>query len=182
VVAAGAITELAVTETGSDGRQDHSQALPDGQRTGTWPAEYLEYFASVDWVMSLEPKWTSTIFGLILVASWSLSALAFTIVVMSWLRQRDPMNRVAQTPHFHDWGNLMMALVMLWMLLRVLAVPDHLVRKSAGRDRLYVARTHDGWGIIAIAIVILQFAFPFYDAAVTCGEEEFGKTRVAGGY
>ncbi|HSQ23978.1 MAG TPA: hypothetical protein VLN44_06200, partial [Pyrinomonadaceae bacterium] len=48
-------------------------------------------FASIDWVMSLEPAWSSTIFGLIFVASWSLSALAFTIVVMSWLRKREPM-------------------------------------------------------------------------------------------
>jgi hypothetical protein len=118
-------------------------------------------FASVDWVMSLEPKWTSTIFGLIFVASWSLSALAFTIVVMSWLRKRDPMNRVAQTPHFHDWGNLLMALVMLWMYF---AFSQYLIIWSGNMPEetvWYVARTHDGWGVIAIAIVILQFVFPF---------------------
>jgi hypothetical protein len=56
----------------------------------------------------------STIYGLIFVAAWSLSALAFTIVVMSWLSKRAPMDRVAQPRHFHDWGNLLLALVMLW--------------------------------------------------------------------
>ena len=71
-------------------------------------------FASIDWVMSLEPAWSSTIFGLIFVAAWSLSALAFTIVVMSWLSKRAPMDRVAQPRHFQDWGNLLLTLVMLW--------------------------------------------------------------------
>src|SRR5215813_4082067 len=118
-------------------------------------------FASVDWVMSLEPTWSSTIFGLIFVASWSLSALAFTIVVMSWLRKREPMNRVAQPPHFHDWGNLLLALVMLWTYF---AFSQYLIIWSGNlpeETTWYVARNHGGWGVIAIAIAILQFAFPF---------------------
>src|SRR5256885_11778090 len=49
-------------------------------------------FASIDWVMSLEPKWSSTIFGFIFVAAWSLSALAFSIVALSWLSKRAPMD------------------------------------------------------------------------------------------
>src|SRR3989441_1890922 len=52
-------------------------------------------FASIDWVMSLDPAWSSTIFGLIFVAAWTLSALAFTILAMSWLSQREPMNAKA---------------------------------------------------------------------------------------
>lgn len=118
-------------------------------------------FASIDWVMSLEPEWMSTIFGLIFVAAWSLSALAFTIVMMSWLSKRAPMDRVAQRRHFHDWGNLLLALVMLWTYF---AFSQYLLIWSgnlAEETTWYVARKHDGWGVIAIAIVILQFAFPF---------------------
>jgi len=118
-------------------------------------------FASVDWVMSLEPKWFSTIFGLIFVAAWSLSALAFTIVVMSWLKKREPMDRVAQPAHFHDWGNLLLALVMLWTYF---AFSQYLIIWSGNMPEettWYVARNHGGWGAIALAIVILQFAFPF---------------------
>lgn len=118
-------------------------------------------FAAVDWVMSLEPAWSSTIYGLIFVASWSLSALAFTIVVMSWLKKRDPMNRVAQPAHFHDWGNLMLTLVMLWTYF---AFSQYLIIWSGNlpeETTWYVARKHGGWGLIAIGIVILQFAFPF---------------------
>ena len=118
-------------------------------------------FAAIDWVMSLDPAWSSTIFGLIFVASWSLSALAFGILVMSWLSQREPMNEVVRTSHFHDWGNLMMALVMLWMYF---AFSQYLIIWPANlpeETTWYVARKHDGWGIIALGIVILQFMFPF---------------------
>ena len=118
-------------------------------------------FAAIDWVMSLEPEWMSTIFGLIFVAAWSLSALAFTIVMMSWLSKRAPMDRVAQRRHFHDWGNLLLALVMLWTYF---AFSQYLLIWSgnlAEETTWYVARKHGGWGVIALGIVILQFAFPF---------------------
>ena len=118
-------------------------------------------FAAVDWVMSLEPAWFSTIYGLLFVASWSLSALALTIIVMSWLRKREPMIRIAQPAHFHDWGNLLLTLVMLWTYF---AFSQYLIIWSGNlpeETTWYVARKHGGWGVIAIAIVILQFAFPF---------------------
>jgi hypothetical protein len=118
-------------------------------------------FASIDWVMSLDPAWYSTIYGLLFVASWSLSALAFGILVMSWLAKREPMNTVVRTSHFHDWGNLLLALVMLWTYF---AFSQYLIIWSSNLPEetvWYVARTHGGWGVIALAIVILQFAFPF---------------------
>ncbi len=118
-------------------------------------------FASIDWVMSLDPAWSSTIYGLIFVASWSLSALAFAILVMSWLAKREPMNAVVRTSHFHDWGNLMMTLVMLWMYF---AFSQYLIIWSGNlpeETTWFVARKHGGWGVIALGIVILQFAFPF---------------------
>jgi hypothetical protein len=118
-------------------------------------------FASIDWVMSLDPAWSSTIYGLIFVASWSLSALAFAILAMSWLAKREPMNAVVRTSHFHDWGNLLMALVMLWMYF---SFSQYLIIWSGNLPEetvWFVARKHGGWGVIALAVVVLQFAFPF---------------------
>ena len=118
-------------------------------------------FAAIDWVMSLDPSWYSTIYGLIFVASWALSALAFTILVMSWLAVRDPMDTVVQPRHSHDWGNLTLALVMLWTYF---AFSQYLLIWSGNlpeETTWYVARKHGGWGAIALAVVIFQFAFPF---------------------
>jgi hypothetical protein len=118
-------------------------------------------FAAIDWVMSLEPGWSSTIFGLIFVASWTLSALAFTTLTMTWLSRREPMNAVVQRSHFHDLGNLTLALVMLWTYF---AFSQYLIIWSGNlpeETTWYVARKHGGWGAIALGIVILQFVFPF---------------------
>ena len=118
-------------------------------------------FAAIDWVMSLDPSWSSTIFGLIFVASWTMSALAFTVMTSAWLSQREPMNAVLRPSHFQDLGNLTLTLVMLWTYF---AFSQYLIIWSANlpeETTWYVARKHGGWGAIALAIAILQFAFPF---------------------
>jgi hypothetical protein len=118
-------------------------------------------FAAIDWVMSLDPSWSSTIFGLIFVASWTLSALAFTVLTSAWLSQREPMHAVLRPSHFRDLGNLTLTLVMLWTYF---AFSQYLIIWSGNlpeETTWYVARTHGGWGAIALAIAILQFAFPF---------------------
>ena len=118
-------------------------------------------FAAIDWVMSLDPTWSSTIFGFIFVASWALSALAFTVLVSAWLSQREPMNKVLRPWHFNDLGNLTLTLVMLWTYF---AFSQYLIIWSGNlpeETTWYVARKHGGWGAIAVAMVILQFAFPF---------------------
>ncbi|HEV7475506.1 MAG TPA: hypothetical protein VGN90_15740, partial [Pyrinomonadaceae bacterium] len=59
-------------------------------------------FASIDWFMSLDPLWSSTIYGFIFVAAWALSALAFTVAVMAALAKHEPMNNIVGQSHFHD--------------------------------------------------------------------------------
>ena len=118
-------------------------------------------FASIDWVMSLDPSWSSTIFGFIFVAAWTMSSLAFTILAMSWLSKREPMKAVVRSSHFHDLGNLLLALVMLWTYF---AFSQYLIIWSGNlpeETTWYVARKHGGWGVIALVIAIFQFAFPF---------------------
>src|SRR5205814_4067662 len=91
----------------------------------------------------------------------TLSALALTILAMSWLSQREPMNGVLRPSHFQDLGNLTLTLVMLWTYF---AFSQYLIIWSGNlpeETTWYVARKHGGWGAIALAIAILQFAFPF---------------------
>jgi hypothetical protein len=118
-------------------------------------------FASIDWFMSLDWEWSSTIYGFIFVAAWSLSALAFTIAVMAALSKHEPMNNVVAQLHFHDLGKLLLALVMLWSYF---AFSQFLIIWSGNLPeeiRWYLPRIHGSWGAIALAVVILHFAFPF---------------------
>ena len=118
-------------------------------------------FASVDWYMSLEPEWFSTIYGFIWVAAWTLSALAFTIAVLAWLSGQEPMRRVVAPLHFHDLGKLLLALVMLWSYF---AFSQYLIIWSGNLPEeigYYIVRTHHVWGIVIVTIALLHFAAPF---------------------
>ena len=118
-------------------------------------------FASIDWYMSLEPEWFSTIYGFIYVAAWSLSALAFVIAVMAGLSREEPMKRIVAPLHFHDLGKLLLALVMLWAYF---AFSQYLIIWSGNlpeETTWYLKRTHGAWGAIIVTIGILHFAAPF---------------------
>lgn len=118
-------------------------------------------FASIDWFMSLDPEWSSTIYGFLFVGAWSLSALAFVVAVMAALAKHEPMNNVVGQSHFHDLGKLLLALVMLWSYF---AFSQFLIIWSGNLPeeiRWYLPRTRGAWGAIALAVVVLHFAFPF---------------------
>ena len=118
-------------------------------------------FASIDWFMSLDPLWYSTIFGFIFVAAWALSALAFVIAVMACLVREEPMESFVAQLHFHDLGKLLLALVMLWTYF---SFSQYLIIWSADlpeETRWYTPRTSGGWGVIALLVVLFHFAFPF---------------------
>jgi hypothetical protein len=118
-------------------------------------------FASIDWFMSLEPEWFSTIYGLIFVASWALSALAFVIAVLGAFSREEPVSHYVGQYHFHDLGKLLLALVMLWTYF---SFSQFLIIWSGNLPEeihYYLPRTQGGWGAIALMVVVLHFAFPF---------------------
>ncbi|MEP6719705.1 MAG: hypothetical protein ABJB21_11200 [bacterium] len=118
-------------------------------------------FASIDWFMSLDPEWSSTIYGFIFVASWALSALAFVIAVLAMLTKYEPLKHIVAPLHFHDLGKLLLALVMLWSYF---AFSQFLIIWSGNLPeeiRWYLPRTRGAWGALALAVVVLHFAFPF---------------------
>ena len=71
-------------------------------------------FAAVDWVMSLDPHWGSTIYGLIFMAGQGLSALAFCVIMLTVLTRYSPYREIIKPMQFHDIGKLMLAFVMLF--------------------------------------------------------------------
>src|SRR5262249_31372058 len=118
-------------------------------------------FASIDWYMSLEPEWFSTIYGFIFVAAWGLCALAFVIAVIANLSAEEPMKRIVAPLHFHDLGKLLLAFVMLWAYF---AFSQFLIIWSGNLPEetvWYMHRIHAGWGILIVTIGILHFAAPF---------------------
>ena len=118
-------------------------------------------FAAIDWGMSLEPHWFSTIYGLIIMAGWGLSALAFMITVATWLGAREPMDHAYHPHHFHDWGKLLLALVMLYAYF---AFSQFLIIWAGNLPEetpFYLRRLRGGWQFVGLMIILFHFALPF---------------------
>ena len=71
-------------------------------------------FAVIDWVMSLQARWISTIYGLLFIAGEALSAFCFCVVIEHILGKRKPMSDYLTDTQVHDHGKLMLAFVMVW--------------------------------------------------------------------
>ena len=118
-------------------------------------------FMAVDWIMSLDPHWYSTIFGILTMGGQGLSTMAFTILVLAALVKYQPMLSVADADKFHDLGKLMFAFVLLWAYF---SVSQLLIIWSANLPEevpFYLERLHGPWAPISIALLIGQFVLPF---------------------
>ncbi len=117
--------------------------------------------ASFDWVMSLQPFWYSSMWGLIYVAGQGLTCLAFMVVLMSILRETPPLSRVLSPGVFNDLGNLLLAFTMLYAYT---SFSQFLIIWSGDmKDEVayYMNRTQGIWGVIIVAMVIFHFGIPF---------------------
>lgn len=118
-------------------------------------------FASMDWGMSLEPHWFSTLYGVMFMGGQGLSTFAFMIPMAALLADRQPFARIISPAQFHDLGKLMLAFVMLWAYF---ALSQYLIIWSANLPEeipWYLARTKNGWQWVALVLVIVHFALPF---------------------
>ncbi len=118
-------------------------------------------FASVDWVMSLDPHWFSTIYGILFMGGQGVSAMCFVISMGVLLVKHKPMDAVMRPEHFHDLGKLLMAFVMLWAYF---AFSQFLIIWSGNLPEeipWYLHRLHGGWQFVALGLVIFHFALPF---------------------
>jgi hypothetical protein len=118
-------------------------------------------FASFDWLMSLEPHWFSTIYGVLIMGGQGLSALAFLIIVLVWLSRREPLDRIVVPAHFHDLGNLTLAFVMLWAYF---SFSQYLIIWSGNLPAeiaWYTHRLQTGWSVVGLTLIVGHFAIPF---------------------
>jgi hypothetical protein len=118
-------------------------------------------FASIDWVMSLEPQWFSTIYGILLMGGQGLAAMAFIIAVVVLLSRYKPLSEVIKPSHLHDLGKLMLAFLMLWAYF---GFSQFLIIWSGNLPEeipWYTRRLQTSWKWVALALVLFQFALPF---------------------
>jgi len=117
--------------------------------------------AAVDLIMSLEPEWFSTMFGVLIGMSMVLSAFSFMLVTLSLLTIRGPLRDVMSPEHFHDVGKLLHAFIILWTYFGFSQFVIIWVGNLPFEAVYYVNRLNGGWQWVALTLLVLQFIVPF---------------------
>ncbi len=148
-------------------KQDRDPSLERGHLIRTLAAPGLMLWglgvtvASVDWVMSLEPHWFSTLYGPIFMIGQALSAFAFAVLCAGWLSRREPFARWISAGQVHDLGKLLFAFVLLWAYVEF---SQFLLMWYANLEEevpWYLRRTRWGWQYVSLALIAFHFTLPF---------------------
>jgi hypothetical protein len=122
----------------------------------------LMSLGGVDWIMSRQAHWVSSIFGFIMVISQTLTALCFAIVILRERIEQPAIARFAKPEHFVDLGNLLLMFVILWAYMNF---AQYLITWTGNEQPdvgWYVQRTYGGWRVVAGIIIFIHFLLPFF--------------------
>ena len=119
-------------------------------------------FAAFDWLMSLEPSWYSTIFGVYLFANSAVAIFSTVIVVTLALRSAGVLGDTVNVEHYHDLGKMLFGFIVFWayigfsqlMLIWYAGIPE---------EATYYHHRWDGggWQKLSMFLLIGHFVFPF---------------------
>lgn len=118
-------------------------------------------FASIDWLMSIEPHWFSSIFGMLMMTGQGLAGIAFAAIVIGVLAAEKPFAGLLTRKVMLDVGNLMLAFTMLWAYM---SFSQFLIIWSGNLPEeipFYVHRLNRGWEWVALGLVVFHFGVPF---------------------
>jgi hypothetical protein len=119
-------------------------------------------FCAFDFLMSLDPSWFSTMFGVYYFAGSVLAACAMLVLALRWLQSKGRLSTSVTVDHYHDIGKLMFGFIVFWayiafsqfMLIWYGDVPEE--------THWFHWRFTGGWKVISLALLVLHFAVPFF--------------------
>ena len=148
-------------QTDQPGAPDHSGRFKAVSGPGLILYGFTISFAAIDWIMSLDPSWISTIFGLIILIGEVLSAMCFAVVVERILFDYKPMSEMLKPDFVHDHGKWMLAFIMVWAYFNFSQWLIIGAGNLPAEITFYLKRLNGGWGWIGLILVLFHFAIPF---------------------
>ena len=118
-------------------------------------------FAAIDWIMSIDPTWVSTIYGLLILIGELLSAMCFAVVIERILVNYKPMSEMLKPDFVQDHGKWMLTFVMVWAYFAFSQWVIIWAGNLPEEITWYMRRLSDGWGGVGLFLVVFQFAVPF---------------------
>lgn len=120
------------------------------------------HFAAVDWLMSLQTEFRSTIFGPLVFAGQLLSAFALSLVVYCWIFSRPEYEPVLSGKANDDLGSLFFTFLVLWSYMLWFQFMLIWIADLPGETVWYLARFRNGWSWLAVFLVLFHFVLPLF--------------------
>jgi hypothetical protein len=118
-------------------------------------------FAAIDWMMSLEHHWFSSIYGFLVISGQLVAAMTFAILVTAWLGQDEPVSAVTSPALLQDLGNLLLAFVLLWAYIAFSQLLIIWAGDLPEEIHWYQHRWSGGWQWLQVGLLVLHFGVPF---------------------
>jgi hypothetical protein len=122
--------------------------------------------ASVDWILSRDAHFFSTIIGLLVVVGQAAGAMAFLTLILLRVAGRDPIVQYLERKHTVDLGNLLLTMVILWAYMSFAQFLVIWMGNTKEDSSFYVERgmgiVHNVWRWLALGLIIFHFFVPFF--------------------
>lgn len=119
-------------------------------------------FASVDWAMSLQPAFHSTMFGPLYALNQILPSMALAVIMLCLLAGRPPFRNLVSLEALNDMGSLLFAFLVIWAYLNYFQFMLIWVANMQDEVIYFLPRNEGGWHWVIWAIFVLGFVVPFF--------------------
>ncbi|HEY4905766.1 MAG TPA: hypothetical protein VIH89_19960 [Candidatus Sulfotelmatobacter sp.] len=148
-------------ETDHAGSPDHTERFKAVAGPGLILYAFTISFAAIDWVMSIDPSWISTIFGLLILIGEVLAAMCFAVIVERILVDYKPMSEMLKPDFVHDHGKWMLTFIMVWAYFSFSQWLIIWAGNLPAEITFYLRRLSGGWASVGLFLVLFHFVIPF---------------------
>ncbi len=144
-----------------DGNIKHTISARNSSCRWLFPFALTATFASVDWLMSLDYTWFSTMWGVYIFAGSAWVSMAVMIMLVAWLRSLGYLQKVFSDEHYHLMGKLLFTFTVFWAYIAFSQYFLIWYANITEETRFYLIRNTEGWRWVSIFIVVGHFVGPF---------------------
>lgn len=147
--------------------QDHDGDIKHTIKARAFSCRWLLFyaltvtFAAVDWLMTLDYSWFSTMWGVYIFAGCAWASMALTILLVTWLKGLGYLKLVVTEEHYHLMGKLLFAFTVFWAYIAFSQYFLIWYANITEETRFYLTRNTEGWRWVSIFIVVGHFIGPF---------------------
>jgi len=144
-----------------DGNPIHKKAASGLSAFWLYLGGIMFIASSFDWIMSLEPHWYSTIFGLYNFSGMFSSGLAIMIIALIYLRRIGVLSGIVKKDHLHELGRYLFGFTTFWVYIWF---SQHMLIWYANipEETVYYIKRHVGvFGSLTVLNILLNWLIPF---------------------